>query len=161
MIASVLRKLTRKLIPTAVSNEAIIAAIDSWVLSCAVGVSRGEWTQSSLTFDVWFMCCETTWVPKVTEKIGASAPRIKSALEDFVRKNRNKMSDVVLREVGEQRGEQVGITLKPGESLTIEITGRVGETVGGTLTEDMACPRCGVICLGEGALNNHSCKPWR
>jgi hypothetical protein len=146
-----------KLLPIMASDESIITAIDPWMLSCAVGVSRGEWTESSLTFDTWFMCCETTWVPKVANKTGSSIPRIKSALESFVRQNRNKTSDMVLREVSEQRGEPVGITLKPGESRTIAVTAKIGETVVGLLTEDKACPQCGVICIGDGTLGNHKC----
>lgn len=140
-----------------VSDEEIIASIDSWMLSCAVGVSRGEWSRSSLTFDSWFMCCETTWVKEVSAKTGASVKRIKSALESFVLQNRNKTSDMVLSEVSGNRGEPVGITLKPWESCTLAITAKIGETVGGLLTKEMICPKCGIICIGDGALENHDC----
>src|SRR5208282_718203 len=148
----------RKIISSTVNDEAIIAAIDSWMLSCALGVSRGEWTQSSLTFDSWFMCCETTWVPGVATRTGASVRQIKSALKNFVCQNQYKTSDMVLREVGAQRGERVGITLKPGELRTIAVAAKIGETVGGLLTEDMGCPKCGVICIGDETLENHNCE---
>lgn len=154
-----LRRLFHRVLPITVYDEEIIANITAWILSCAVGVSRGEWMRSSLTFDLWFMCCERTWVDEVTQKTGASAGRIKTALEEFVRQNSHKTSEMVLREISEQRGEPMGITLQPGESRTIAITAKIGETIGGRLTEDMACPECGVICLGEGTLQDHNCQP--
>jgi hypothetical protein len=148
----------QKFIPSVVSEQDIIAAIDSWMLSCAIGVSRGEWSRSCLTFDLWFECCKTTWVPEVSTKSGASTRQIKIALEHFVHDNQNKTSDMVLREVCGHRGEPVGMTLKPGESRTVAITAKIGETTGGPLTEDMICSQCGVICIGDGTLKNHNCE---
>ena len=51
-----------------------------------------------------------------------------------------------------------GIMLMPGESRRIAIRMQPGENSSVVLREDMACPKCGTLCIGEGTLENHNCE---
>ena len=105
-----------------VPDETILAAMDPTMLGCAVGAYQNKLSTSGrLTFDNWWMCCETTWIPRVARQAGVSKSALKEAVLRFARANAHRDYIAVIEEQHAKRGSSPGVILKPGESITIKV----------------------------------------
>ena len=71
------------------SADEIIAAMDPWMLACAVGAENGS-IGRRMGFDMWLRLSRKNWMPEVCMKTGASELIIEATMREFVRQNRER-----------------------------------------------------------------------
>src|ERR1700730_12671741 len=90
------------------TQDQIIAAIDPWVLACAVGALNGSCyatvgSQRMINFDNRLRMIQKHWLPRITEFTGTSDGQVINALKAFTEKNRHMDMCEVLVEVQRSR----------------------------------------------------------
>lgn len=105
------------------SDERIIAAVDPWMLACAVGAENGT-VGIRIGFDSWFRSSSRNWLSAAAKDSGASEQQIRSALRRFVRRNLKRHMNEVLDAECRRRGLAAPIVLGPGEEVTITVAAR-------------------------------------
>lgn len=95
------------LIPAPPSDEAILAAVDPWMLGVAVGAYQNKLSASgNLNFDMWWLCCTTTWIPKATKAAGISESSLKDTVLRFAKANAHRDYHEVINEQVRKRGQE-------------------------------------------------------
>ena len=107
-----------------VTDEQIITAIDPWTLACAVGAENGS-IGVRMGFKHWLGRSRDNWMPAVKKKCpGASQRRIENVLRQFVRTHCDKSYGLVMQEQETIRGQEHGLVIGPGESVTMTVAPR-------------------------------------
>lgn len=102
------------------NDEKIIAAIEPWMLACAVGSHNGT-VGVHMGFKPWLLRSKVNWMPDVKKATGASESAIEAALYRFVQANGHQHMNEVLRSVEKARGKAPAVVLGPGESMEVEV----------------------------------------
>lgn len=74
-----------------VTDEQILSATGAWMLCCAVGAeNRTLSIAGTIDFDTWWLCCRTTWIPRVAKDLDIGEERLRSTIKSYAVANAHK-----------------------------------------------------------------------
>lgn len=113
------KKTTSKYVPgSSPAEQDIIAAIDPWILACAVGAQNGS-TGSSMGYSYWFDESKKNWLVNTMFKTKATEGEVRAALTRYVLLQGAKHYKLVFEEENRIRGTVPELILGPNEAVTI------------------------------------------